>query len=94
MTEQKTANRRVSIEIAEPQLEFLENRAKELGLSSTSELLKWFVIREMDKFITGEQKQKKPNKKRISLRGIIRDGRVTYEDIEEVKREWEVAESQ
>jgi hypothetical protein len=94
MTRLNATNHRISVKIAEPQLEFLENRAKELGLSSTSELLKWFLVREMDKFITGEQKQEKSDKKRISLRGIIRDGRVTYEDIEEVKREWEVAESQ
>ncbi len=33
---------------------------------------------------------KKPERKRISLRGIVKDGRVTNADIEEVKKIWTI----
>jgi len=59
MTKIKEPSHRISVKVAEKQLKFLENRVNELGLSSTAELLRWFIIREMDKFSISEKKQEK-----------------------------------
>ena len=61
MTKIKEPSHRISVKVAETQLKFLENRVNELGLSSTAELLRWFIIREMDKFSIREKKQEKEN---------------------------------
>jgi hypothetical protein len=59
MTKIQESSHRISVKVAEPQLKFLENRAKELGLSSTAELLRWFIIREMDKLSISEKIEQK-----------------------------------
>ncbi len=71
MTKIKEPSHRISVKVAETQLKFLENRVNELGLSSTAELLRWFIIREMDKFPIREKKQEKKSGK-IKIKSIKR----------------------
>ena len=66
MAKIQESNHRISVKVAEPQLRFLENRAKELGLSSTAELLRWFIIREMDKLYISEKKQENVSEQKES----------------------------
>ena len=75
----------LEIKIEEPQLEFLEKRAKELGLSK-EELVKRYIASDMTKTIDAIGREKK---KRFSLQGIVSAGTVTDEDIEEVKKVWQ-----
>jgi len=77
----------LEVEVAEIQLVFLENRAKELGLSK-EELVKWYIVNDMIKFIDAEKEVGKPDKKRISLRGIISGSMATEADFEEAKNIW------
>ena len=44
MSKPQASNHRVSVKVAERQYEFLEDRAKELGLSSKAGLLRWYII--------------------------------------------------
>ena len=90
----QTSKHKVTIQVAERQIKFLENRAKELGLSSKADLIKWYIVSDMAKTTVDKSKQDNVEKKRISLEGIISDGRVTDEDIKEVEKEWEIPELQ
>lgn len=94
MSRLQTSKHKVTIQVVERQIEFLENRAKELGLSSKADLIKWYIVNDMAKTTVDESKQDNVEKKRISLEGIISDGRVTDEDIKEVEKEWETPELQ
>lgn len=75
----------LEIKIEEPQLEFLEKKAKELGLSK-EELVKKYIVSDMTKTIDAVGMEKK---KRFSLQGIVSAGTVTDEDIEEAKKIWQ-----
>ncbi|MBM3212935.1 hypothetical protein FJZ33_11990 [Candidatus Poribacteria bacterium] len=77
----------IEIKLAEPQMDFLEKKAKELGLSK-EDLVKLYILSDMLKTSSTDTLENKPGKERISIKGMVRDGRVTDEDIEEVKREW------
>jgi hypothetical protein len=74
----------LEISIEKPQLDFLEDKAKKLGLSK-EELVKLYIINDMLK--TFENMIPK-RKKRISLEGITSGSSVTDNDFEEVKRQW------
>ena len=89
MSKPQVSNHRISIEVADRQNEFLENRAKELGLSSKAELLRWYVVSDMAKYIETERSDNKLKEERVFLEGIISDGRITESDIREVEKEWE-----
>ena len=75
----------LEVEVEGSQLEFLESRAKELGISK-EELVKQYI----EKAINTEHEDTKPKKKRISLQGITSGSRLTDADLEEVKKIWEV----
>ena len=90
MSKPQASNHRVSVKVAERQYEFLEDRAKELGLSSKAELLRWYITTDMAKTIEIERFEGKSKKERVFLEGVISDGRVTESDIEEVEKEWEM----
>ena len=75
----------LEIEVEKPQLEFLEKRAKELGLSK-EELVKRYIANDMIKTIGAVSGGKR---KRFSLQGIVSAGTVTDEDIEEAKKIWQ-----
>jgi hypothetical protein len=92
MPKPQVSNHRVSVKIQERQYEFLEERAKELGLSSKAELLRWYITSDMAKFIEIEKSIGKSKEERVFLEGIISDGRVTESDIREVEKEWEMPE--
>ncbi len=88
MAGSQTLNHEIRIKIADRQLEFLENRVKELGLSSKTELIKWYIITDMAKSTSADQKSEKYQKKRVSLRGIISGSTATDADFEEAKNIW------
>ena len=74
----------LEIEVQGLQLEFLENRAKELGISK-EELAKLYIARAID----GERE-----KSRFSLEGLFKEGPpITKEVIDEVIEEWSKTES-
>jgi len=75
----------VKTKVSDQQFEFLEKRAKELGLSK-EELLRWYVISDMVKIV--DDRQRNIGKKRFSLEGVISGSTVTDEDFEEAKRIW------
>jgi len=86
MAKPRASANEIRVKVVDRQLEFLENRAKELGLSSKAELLRWYIVSDMAKSI-GERESK--GKRRFSLRGITSGSTVTDEDLEEVKKIWE-----
>ena len=77
----------LEIKVEGSQLEFLEKRAKEFGLSK-EELVKWYIVSDMVKAIDVREKNR-TKKKRLSLQGIVSAGTVTDEDIEEAKKIWQ-----
>jgi hypothetical protein len=77
----------LEIKVEGSQLEFLEKRGKELGLSK-EELVKWYIVSDMAKIIDVREKNR-TKKKRFSLQGIVSAGTVTDEDIEEAKKIWQ-----
>ena len=77
----------LEIKVEGSQLEFLEKRAKELGLSK-EELVKWYIVSDMVKVIDVRE-ENRTKKKRFSLQGIVSAGTVTDEDIEEAKKIWQ-----
>ncbi len=79
----QTASHTITVKVADKQYEFLENRIKELGLLSMAELIRFYIASDMTRI--GEEPVKK---RRFSLEGIFRDGKVTDEDLEEVKHIW------
>lgn len=89
MSKPQVSNHRVSVKVADRQYEFLEDRAKELGLSSKAELLRWYIVSDMAKFVGTERSDNKLKKGRVFLEGVISDGRITESDIREVEKEWE-----
>ena len=89
MSKPQVSNHRVSVKVAERQYKFLEDRARDLGLSSKAELLKWYITSDMAKVIEIERAGGKSKEERVFLEGIISDGRVTESDIREVAEEWE-----
>ena len=71
----------IEIEIENPQLEFLESKAQELGISK-EELVKQYIKRVIDTECTS------------SLEGIFKEGApITEEAISEVIEEWNNAKS-
>ncbi len=120
MAHPKVSDHEISVKVAGQQLEFLEIRAKELGISK-EELVKLYIVKAIDAeceesqfslegfFKDGppitkeiideaiaddtEREHKSSESKQFSLMGIIRDGRITDEDIEEVVAEWNRTES-
>jgi hypothetical protein len=78
----------LEVRVEAPQLEFLEKRAKELGLSKEG-LVKWYIVSDMVKAIDAAREKNKTKKKRFSLQGIVSAGTVTDEDIEEAKKIWQ-----
>ena len=89
MSKPQVSDHRISVEVADRQYEFLENRAKELGLSSTAELLRWYITSDMARVIETGMGESELKEERVFLEGIISDGRVSESDIKEVEREWE-----
>ncbi len=87
MASSETLNQEINVKLANRQIEFLENRAKELGLSK-EDVIRWYIISDMIKAIDFEKGQKSSDSKPFSLFGLTSDGRVTDEDIEEVINEW------
>jgi hypothetical protein len=75
----------LEVEVEGSQLEFLDGKAKELGISK-EELVRMYIAKAIDV----ERKDIKPEKKRISLQGITRGSKLTDADLEEVKNIWEV----
>lgn len=92
MSKPQVSNHRVIVKVEERQYEFLEDRVKELGLSSKAELLRWYIASDMAKVIETEKSIDKSKEERVFLEGIISDGRVTDLDIREVEKEWEMPE--
>ena len=92
MAKPQTRGREIRVKVADRQLEFLEIRAKELGLSKAA-LVRWYIVNDMVKAI-GIEREPEDKRERISLEGIVSDGRVTETDIEEVEKEWETPELQ
>jgi len=78
----------LEIKIEEPQLEFLEKRARELGISK-EELVRWYIANDMTGAIDTAKSDNKTKKKRFSLQGIVSAGTVTDEDIEKAKKIWQ-----
>jgi len=71
----------IEIEIENPQLEFLESKAQELGISK-EELVKQYIKRVID------------TERTSSLEGIFKEGApITAEAIDEVIAEWNSAKS-
>lgn len=77
----------VKTKVSDRQFEFLEKRAKELGLSK-EELMRWYIVSDMVRIADDRQKNKNIEKKRFSLEGIISGSTVTDEDFEEAKNIW------
>ncbi len=75
----------LEVKIEGSQLEFLESKAKELGISK-EELVKQYI----EKAIDAEYEDIEPKKDRISLQGIASGSKLTDADLEEVKKIWEV----
>lgn len=92
MVHSEVSDYEISLKLADRQLEFLEDRSKELGMSK-EELIRWYIVSDMAKAIDAEREHKKSEKEQFSLMGIAHDGRVTDEDIEEVVNEWSKLES-
>lgn len=92
MANPEVSNHEISVKVASRQLEFLESRAKELGISK-EEVIRWYIVSDMVRAINTEREHKSSESKPFSLMGIIRDGRITDEDIEEVVAEWNRTES-
>lgn len=84
MSKLQVSNHRINVKVADRQNEFLENRAKELGLSSKAELLRWYIVSDMAKFIETERSDNKLKEERVFLEGIISDGRITESDIKQL----------
>lgn len=73
----------ISVKVASQQLEFLESRSKELGLSK-EELIKLYITKAIDK---------ECEKSRFSLEGFFKDGPpIAKEIIDEVIAEWDKTE--
>jgi hypothetical protein len=77
----------VKTQVSDQQFEFLEKRAKELGLSK-EELLRWYIVSDMVRIVDDKRKNRNIEKKRFSLEGIISGSTVTDEDFEEAKNIW------
>ena len=74
----------LEVKVEAPQLEFLESKAKELGISK-EELVKSYI----EKAIDVARGENGTSKKRFSLQGIVSAGTVTDEDIEEARKIWQ-----
>ena len=85
MAHPEVSDYEISVKVASRQLEFLESRAKELGISK-EEVIRWYIVSDMVRAIDTECESSESEQ--FSLMGIIRDGRITDEDIEEVVAEW------
>lgn len=75
----------IEVEVEGSQLEFLESKAKELGISK-EELVRMYIARIIDT----EREDIEPKEKRNSLQGITSGSKLTDADLEEVKKIWEV----
>jgi len=74
----------ISVRLADRQLEFLKNKARELGISK-EELVKLYITKAID--AEHEENQ-------LSLEGFFKDGPpITKEAIDEVIDEWNKTES-
>jgi hypothetical protein len=62
---------RISVKVADRRLEFLEDRSKELGLSSKAELFRWYIVSDMAGIIGGGHNKDKPKEGHVFLEGII-----------------------
>ena len=87
MARAEVSDYEISVKVASRQLEFLENRARELGISK-EEMIRWYIVSDMIRAIDTEREHKSSESEQFSLMGIIRDGRITDEDIEKVVAEW------
>lgn len=87
MESSETLVQEVKVKLATRQIEFLKNRAKELGLSE-EDVIRWYIISDMARIIDFEREQKVVDSETFSLFGLTSDGRVTDKDIEEVIDEW------
>ena len=83
MAHQEVSNYEISVKVASRQLEFLESRAKELGMSK-EELVKLYIVKAIDAERSGSQ---------FSLEGRFKGGPpITKEVIDEVIAEWDRTE--
>ena len=83
MARPEMSDSEISIKLAGRQLRFLESRAKELGISE-AEVIRWYIVSDMARTADTERDLKRREEEPFSLMGIIRDGRITDKDIEEV----------
>ena len=86
MARPKVSDSEINVKLADQQLKFLDSKARELGISK-EEVIRWYIVSDMSRAIDAEREHK-TQEEEFSLMGIIRDGRVTDKDIEEVIREW------
>ena len=91
MTRPEVSDSEISVKLADRQLKFLKNRAEQLGISE-AEVIRWYIVSDMARAIDAERESKDREEGQFSLMGIINDGRVTDEDIEEVISEWSKSE--
>jgi hypothetical protein len=79
MVRSETMDYEISFRVGNKQLKFLEERARELGVSK-EELVQLYIKEAIDAKSAGSQ---------FSLEGLCKEGLpVTDEDIDEVIREW------
>ena len=76
MARPEVSDYEISVKVASRQLEFLENRARELGISK-EEMIRWYIVSDMIRAIDTEREHKSSESEQFSLMGIIRDGRIT-----------------
>ena len=83
MAHPEVLDHEISVKVAGQQLEFLENRARELGVSK-EELIKLYIAKAID----AEREESQ-----FSLEGRFKDGPpITKEVIDEVIAEWDKTE--
>ncbi len=83
MARPEVSDYEISVKVASQQLEFLESRAKELGMSK-EELVKLYIVKAIDAECEESQ---------FSLEGFFKEGPpITKEIIDEVIAEWDRTE--
>jgi len=82
MAKQQTLDGEIKLKVGDSELNFLENRTKELGLSSKEELLRWYIINDMAGIIDEAGKIHKGTARSI----LKHSGKWSGNDAEEIIR--------
>lgn len=82
MAKQQTPNGEIKLRVEGPELDFLENRIKELGLSSKEELLRWYIASDMTRIDNEADKTHKGTARSI----LKHSGKWSGNDAEEIIR--------